>query len=299
MIANDQSRSQNTGRLPDFIAIGPPRTGTTWLHGVLYHRAWLPRAVKETHFFDRYYDKGMPWYLDCFRGATDERPVGEITPAYFGSPVVRERAARCVPQCKIICTLRDPVARAYSHYRKLHTVGMTRGSFADEVRNNGEIREASRYAFHLRAWRELFGERNVRAFLYDDLEADAQGFANAICRFIGVAPLELTPEVTRSLDRNEVRRGARNRVIARGARDFMYWLQSIQAHRTIDALGRAGLWRLCAYSGEEFAPLSPALEAQTRQHFLPEVEALEELLERDLSAWKPAGQAARLAAVSV
>ena len=96
-----------------------------------------------------------------------------------------------------------------------------------------------------------------------------------------------------------MRRGARYRVIARGARDFMYWLQSIQAHRTIDALGRAGLWRLCAYSGEEFAPLSPALEAQTRQHFLPEVEALEELLERDLSAWKPAGQAARLAAVSV
>ena len=110
--------------------------------------------------------------------------------------------------------------------------------------------------------------------------------------------LELTPEVIRSLDRNEVRRGARNRVIARGARDFMYWLQSLQAHRTIDALGRARLWQLCAYSGEEFAPLTPALEAQTRQHFLPEVEALEELLERDLSAWKPAGQAARLAAVS-
>jgi len=298
LIANDQSRSQNTGRLPDFIAIGPPRTGTTWLHGVLYHRAWLPRAVKETHFFDRYYDKGLQWYLDCFRAGADGRSVGEITPAYFASPVVRDRAARCLPQCKIICTLRDPVARAYSHYRKLHTLGMTRGGFADEVRNNGEIREASRYAFHLRAWRELFGERNVRAFLYDDLEADAQGYADAICRFIDVAPLELTPEVTRWLDRNEVRRGARNRVIARGARDFMYWLQSLKAHRTIDALGRARLWQVCANSGEEFAPLTHALEAQTRQHFLPEVEALEELLERDLSAWKPAGQAARLAAVS-
>jgi hypothetical protein len=297
-MANDQSRSRNTGRLPDFIAIGPPRTGTTWLHGVLYHRTWLPRAVKETHFFDRYYDKGLQWYLDCFRADADGRPVGEITPAYFASPVVRDRAARCLPQCKIICTLRDPVARAYSHYRKLHTVGMTRGGFAGEVMNNGEIREASRYAFHLRAWRELFGERNVRAFLYDDLEANAQGYADAICRFIGVAPLELTLEVNRSLDRNEVRRGARNRVIARGARDFMYWLQSLQAHRTIETLGRARLWQLCAYSGEEFAPLPPALEAQTRQHFLPEVEALEELLERDLSAWKPAGQAARLAAVS-
>jgi hypothetical protein len=298
LIANDKSRSRSTGRMPDFIAIGPPRTGTTWLHGVLYHRTWLPRAVKETHFFDRYYDKGLQWYLDCFRAHADGRLVGEITPAYFASPVVRDRAARCLPQCKIICTLRDPVARAYSHYRKLHTVGMTRGGFADEVMNNGEIREASRYAFHLRAWRELFGERNVRAFLYDDLEAHAQGYADAICRFIGVAPLELTPEVNRSLDRNEVRRGARNRVIARRARDFMYWLQSLQAHRTIETLGRARLWQLCAYSGEEFAPLTPALEAQTRQHFLPEVEALEELLERDLSAWKPAGQAARLAADS-
>ncbi len=298
MIANDQSRSRNTGRPPDFIAIGPPRTGTTWLHGVLYHRTWLPRAVKETHFFDRYYDKGLQWYLDCFRADEDGRPVGEITPAYFASPVVRDRAVRCLPRCKIICTLRDPVARAYSHYRKLHTVGMTRGGFADEVMNNGEIREASRYAFHLRAWRALFGERNVRAFLYDDLEADAQRYADAICGFIGVAPLELTPEVIRSLDRNEVRRGARSRVIARGARDLMYWLQSLRAHRTIKALGHARLWQFCAYSGEEFAPLPLAIEARARRQFLPEVEALEELLERDLSAWKPARQAARLAAVS-
>lgn len=299
LTAKDQLGSQHTGRLPDFIAVGPPRTGTTWLHGVLYHRAWLPRAVKETHFFDRYYHKGLPWYLDYFRGATDERPLGEITPAYFASPIVRERAVRCLPQCKIICTLRDPVARAYSHYRKLHTVGMARRSFADELCDNVEIREASRYAFHLRAWRHLFGERNVQAFLYDDLVADAQEYVDAICRFIDVAPLELTHGITQSLDHNEVRRGARNRVIARGARDLMYWLQSIQAHRTIDALRRAGIWQLCAYSGEQFAPLSPALEAQTREHFLSEVEALEELLQRDLSAWKPAGQAARVAALSI
>jgi len=288
----------HTGRLPDFIAIGPPRTGTTWLHGVLYHRACLPRGVKETHFFDRFYHKGLDWYLDYFRGCLDGRPVGEITPAYFALPVVRDRIARTLAQCSIICTLREPVARAYSHYRKLQTVGKTRGGFAQEVRDNDEIREASRYAFHLRAWRELFGERNVHAFLYDDLEADPQQYADSVCRFIGVAPLELTPEVTRSLDRNEVQRGARKRVLARAALSFRQRLQSLQAHRTINALGRAGIWRLWFHSGQEFARLDRELEAQTRQYFLPEVEALEDLIGRDLSAWKPARRAVPLAAAS-
>ena len=117
MTAKDNSRGRGITRLPDFLVVGPPRTGTTWLHGVLYHRACLPERTKETHFFDMFYSKGIDWYRAYFRRCADEAIAGEVTPTYFSLAHVRERIARDLPGCKIVCTLRDPVARAWSWYR--------------------------------------------------------------------------------------------------------------------------------------------------------------------------------------
>jgi Sulfotransferase domain len=286
-----------TGRLPDFIAIGPPRTGTTWLHGVLYRRACLPEGIKETRFFDMFYSCGLDWYLKYFRARSSEQFAGELSPTYFYSREARERIARQIPSCKIICTLREPVARAYSHYRKLRAVGQIGGSILEEITNCPDLREASRYTFHLRAWQELFPE-SVGTFFYDDLEANPQEFVDTICRFIGVEPLELTPEVLRFLDRNKVARAPRNPVLARFALRVRYRLQAHHALWASNALRRAGVWRFCYERGETFGPLEPAVEARLKDHFLPEVEALEKFTHRDLSAWKrPAPERAeRLAA---
>jgi len=279
--------SRRRQRLPDFIAIGPPRTGTTWLHGVLYHRACLPEGVKETRFFDMFYGRGLEWYARYFRGCDHKRPVGEVSPSYFHRPEVRERIAHHLPGCQIICTLREPVARVYSHYRLLHAQGLIRGSFEQEVTTNADLLEANRYGLHLRGWYELLRRDRMAVFFYDDLEADPRAFADAVCRFIGVPPLVLTPEISHFLDRNEVKYGSRSRVLAYNARRLRYWLQGHHAHWVAELLRRAGLWRFCAGRGPEFAALPPHLEARLRERFLPEVEAVEKLTGRDLSAWKP------------
>src|SRR5579872_2619142 len=70
-------------RLPEFLGVGPPRTGTTWLHNVLEGHVDLPYGIKETGFFSVYYDKGIDWYARHFRYATGERPVGEISCYFF------------------------------------------------------------------------------------------------------------------------------------------------------------------------------------------------------------------------
>ena len=54
----------------------------------------------------------------------------------------------------------------------------------------------------------------------------------------------------------------------------------------------AGVWKFCFGGGEEFAPLDPEVDARLREHFRPEVEALERLIGRDLSAWKTTRAAA-------
>src|SRR5215831_20542545 len=99
-------------RLPDFIAVGPPRAATTWLDLVLRGHAGLPGQTKETHFFTRNYARGIDWYARHFRHCTADPVVGEICPSYFASGEARERIGLTIPDCKIICTLRDPVERA-------------------------------------------------------------------------------------------------------------------------------------------------------------------------------------------
>jgi hypothetical protein len=275
-----------SARLPHFIAIGPPRTGTTWLHGVLYHRACLPEGVKETRFFDMFYERGLDWYLGHFQDCSEEQLIGEISPTYFRWDTARERIYKDLGSCKIICTLREPVSRAYSQYRQLHTLGMARGSFESELTSNEKLFEFTRYGFHLRAWYERFGRERVGVFFYDDLKVDEQGFVDDVCRFIGIPSIALTPEISRFLDRNEVTQGSRSQLLAYNGRRLMYWLQRHHAYRLSQGLERLGLWRYCFGRGVSFPPLDAAVEARLRERFLPEVEAVEELTLRDLSAWK-------------
>jgi sulfotransferase family protein len=274
--------------MPDFIAIGPPRTGTTWLHGLLCHRACMPRELKETRYFDIFYAHGPQWYSFYFRHCDDARLVGEVSPAYFGSEVARERIARALPRCKVICTLREPAARAWSHYRKMQRSGLTRGGLEEELRTNQLLRESSRYGTHLASWIERFGAHNVGVFFYDDLQADPQRFADSVFAFLSVERVALTPNVTRYLDRNEAPVAAQLRALAAGVSRLRLWLHGRQAYRMISALERAGVWRLPTRNGPQFAPLAPEVEARVRQLLRHEVEEVERLTGRNLSDWKRA-----------
>lgn len=72
---------------PNFIYIGPDKAGSSWLHEVLltHHQVFMPPA-KDLYFFDRYYDRGLGWYLGQFAGATsDQSVVGEVCQDYLFS----------------------------------------------------------------------------------------------------------------------------------------------------------------------------------------------------------------------
>ena len=128
-------------RLPDFIGIGPPRTATTWLHEVLSGHVGLPEGVKETDFFVWNYDKGLEWYAAHFRNCPSNRPIGEFSPNNFAGAQARERIARDIPGCKIICTLREPVERTYSHYRKMREGEYFSGSFEECLEKSALLAE--------------------------------------------------------------------------------------------------------------------------------------------------------------
>jgi hypothetical protein len=278
-------------RLPDFIAIGPPRTGTTWLYRALGGHVGLPRDTKETDFFSTYYAKGMEWYLDFFRDCAPELPMGELSPNYFAAPEAPERIARHLPHCRIVCTLRDPVDRMYSFYRLMRHNGWTRATMEELAESATPATEGSRYVHYLARWRAHFGAERVLVVLYDDLERAPQDFLDTICGFIGIAPIALAGSPLLGKRVNSVMRGPRIALLAERAWRLRRWLESHKAGAAIAMLRKAGVWRFSFRGGGEFGPLDPALDRRLRERFRPEVEALEKMIGCDLSQWKKPGAA--------
>jgi hypothetical protein len=270
-------------RLPSFIGVGPGRTGTTWLHYALAGVAGLP-SVKETRFFREHYHKGVEWYASHFRDCLDSVPVGEICP-YFGSAEAIERIYSYIPNCKIICTFREPADRAYSHYKLMRRLAVTRKSF-DETLATESWWEGNRYAFYLEKWQERFGAQQVLVTLYDDLINEPQAHLDRICNFIGAKRVVLAERQFPPHARNHVELQPKNVRLARAARIVRSWLEKHEVSLVLRVLRRSGAFAYCFERGQPFPELESEVDARARERFRPEVDALEEMIGRDLSAWK-------------
>jgi len=272
-------------RLPDFIAIGPPRTGTTWLHRVLEGHVGLPAGIKETQFFAWNHAKGLEWYHPFFRDAPRALPAGEIAPACFDHPEARERIAALIPRCRILCTLRDPIARLYSQYKVWHRAGLLEGPF-DYARQRHQLGASASYAFNLRQWQRIFGGSNVMVLFHDDLSAKPQAYMDAVCDFIGIAKIDLAKSAigTRRIGSSARKpRSARMAIWGQRLRDRLIARRRVRLARLLEA--GAPLWPIFFAGGPPYPPLDPRTDIRLREQLRPEIEELEELVGRDLSMW--------------
>ncbi len=178
--------------VPSFFVLGPPRTGTSWLHEVLSEHALLPGPTKETRFFDIHFHRGANWYLAHFPKRSDNRSVGEVAPTYFASTKARERIVRLLPHAKVVCIFRNPIERIFSLYRLKRAYGMIPWSFEQAIVRDPELTESAKYATHLKAWRSALGANQVLATVYEDLRHNPPSYIDTIASFIGIAQFTLS-----------------------------------------------------------------------------------------------------------
>ena len=127
---------------PSALVIGAQRSGTTSLFSYLVqHPDVLPPLGKEIHYFDFHYAQGVNYYRGRFPYAHRLRRGAmtlDATPYYLVHPLVPERAARLLPQVKLIAVLRNPVDRALSHYQHEIRGGRETLSFAEAIEKESE-----------------------------------------------------------------------------------------------------------------------------------------------------------------
>lgn len=275
--------TEQNSLLPSFFVVGPPRTGTSWLHEVLQPHTCLPR-VKETRFFDEHFHRGLDWYQNHF--PPSDLPVGEIGPTYFASDDARLRIAELVPEARVLCIFRHPVDRIRSHYRLKRAYAMIPWDFEEALERDPELMESSRYGTHLEAWLRTFGDDNVSAMLYEDLQHSPQEFVNDVAEFIEIPRIALAPSQTSHVHSSEPLTQPRSYYRTRSAGAIAEWCKAHHLDRIVAIAKRSPLQRWFLGGGESFTEMDPELVSRLYERFRPEVEKLERILGRDLSGWK-------------
>jgi hypothetical protein len=287
--ASGSARGASPARIrgvPSFFVIGPPRTGTSWLHEILKERTCLPSPAKETRFFDSYFHRGFEWWGAHYPDSSDDRPIGEIAPTYFASAKARERIAQTIPQAKVVCIFRNPVERVVSLYRLKRAYALIPWTFEQAIIRDPELTESSKYTTNLKAWQSELGADQVMATVYDDLRDKPQSYLDSLADFIGIPKFTLSQSQIRHVHACETMTHPRNYHRTRSAMMMAEWCKSRRLDRVVAVVKSSPLIKLFLGGGPAFAELSREVSIRLYEHFRPEVEELEATLNRDLSAWK-------------
>jgi hypothetical protein len=184
-------------KLPNFMHIGPGKSGSTWLHEVLvqHSQVYLTDA-KDLYFFSRYYQRGLDWYCAQFRDARPEHVVvGEVSPEYLSCPEAAQRIRDSLgPDVRLAVTLREPADRAFSSYLYLRKHGLARPSFRATAEASPELIDEGRYATHLRRYLRCFDAKALHVSVFDDLAADPQAYLDDITDWLGIDRQVVPPE---------------------------------------------------------------------------------------------------------
>ncbi len=280
--------------VPDFICLGVPRGGTTWLdHNLRLHQD-IFLAEKEIHFFsptgnfDFYRDHGYEWYWTYFEAAPGDAVTGEVAIHYLSSAVARERICRDYPEMRFIAMLRNPVERFNSIYELLAGRQDFKGSlrdFSEDWRGQNQLRSGL-YAEHLKKWQKASPSSQFCVILQDDIKADPEGVYKRICRFVGADDSFVPDTVSRRVNEPKAFRSA---IVRKVYRNTAIWLSYHRVDWLRKALKASGFPKLVEKlnRGKEYrVPLGAEDRRWLVDYYRSDIEELERFLGRDLSAWK-------------
>jgi len=205
---------------PDFLIVGPQRTGTTWLHRNLQcHPQVFLTSPKEIYFFNsllnrqngKFQSDRLSWYLEHFREPWKRRlkkslrcmhqfgefysvkARGEATASYAALPdqMIQEITV-LNPEIRVIIMVRNPIDRVWSDFKKWvvrdggHDGQLTdEKSLLDFVRSDYQMR-CAQYMQNIANWTSHTKRGHVFVGFFDDLKTHPTEFLLEVMAFLGV-----------------------------------------------------------------------------------------------------------------
>jgi len=205
---------------PNALIIGTMRGGTTSLFRYLTRHSRIRGPVrahagdKEVNFFDREFKHGLKWYGECFPAPIPGGILIEASPGYLIEEAVPKRVASIFPDRKFMAVLRDPTARAWSHYchyRDHELRGMREEDLVDMAGRitprdavildsrggrpypKARIFQFGFYAAALARWYKYFDPNQIKIIISERFFQDPSAEILGVLEFLGLPAEDLGP----------------------------------------------------------------------------------------------------------
>jgi hypothetical protein len=298
--------------IPDFFIIGAPKCGTTALSEYLRgHPKICFSHVKEPHFFsddfpsykiDRSLENYMRLNFSHFR-RQQHALKGESSVYYYLSTVAVPNILRANPAAKFIYMVRNPVDLVYSFHSQMYfnsTENIPNFEIAwekQEARISGrdiptycreplllQYREIGKLGSRLKSLQSIIPKKQLHVVIFDDFAVNSGTIYERVLRF-----LEVATDGRQSFPVVNEHKVARSKILSRiswsiprplhnAVREFKYLIGA--EHIPFNVLAMIN-----AKSGRR-PPLSQDFRKQLVAEFEPELQILEQCLNRELGRWR-------------
>jgi hypothetical protein len=320
--------------MPNFLIIGAAKSGTTSLHKYLsQHPQIYMSPMKEPNFFayenlpqpkfrgldeDTMILKKGPIrrrdstkysfvitrlsdYQKLFSKVRLEKAVGESSPLYLYNPQAVERIKHYTPEIRLIAILRNPVDRAYSHFKFFQKEGhetiMDFGQALkmEHVRMQRNwtpgwfYKQRGFYYQQLKKYYERFDRSQIRVYLHDNFHSSPISILQDIFRFLGVDET-FTPDLEKRFNvSNGPVYGPKNYALDNflNSPNFVKSIIKTIFPITFLRLLKAGVEKLNVGREYQFVvqPISEDIRKQLQNEYREDILKLQELIGQDLSRW--------------
>lgn len=210
---------------PDFIVIGGMKCASTSLHHLVQQHPDVAKSVmKETNHFSNHFRRSLRWYRTNFAPKSSARRheeqtgrkmiTGESSPLYIFHPLAAKRIYEAYPNAKLILVIRNPIDRAWSHFKQMERRKHEPLSFEEALeqepgRINGEMEkliageidfspqlvhftylERGKYLNQIKKFHEYFPKEQLMIIKTEDFKQDQKAILDRTCEFLGLSPYE-------------------------------------------------------------------------------------------------------------
>lgn len=290
---------------PAFFIVGAPKCGTTAMCDFLsqHPSIYIPK-IKEPHFFGKdltgaRHTRSLDDYLDLFP-ENDEILCGEGSTWYLFSKYAAEEIYDFNPKARIIIMLREPVDLLYSLHNQMlfdgrneNIASFQEAVLAEPLRRSGKkiprsclrkealfYSEIPLFSEQLRRYYNVFGAERIMVILHEDFESQPFEVYAKVLKFLGLDHGFL-PEIRRVNGSKFVKNKWVNSLKNSGFAKRM--AKTIIPPKLLETAKEAIYTQNTVYRERE--ELDPLFASQLQKKFLPEIDYISELLDRDLSHW--------------
>ena len=294
--------------LPNFVLAGVARCGTTSLfHYLKQHPDIGFPSKKEPKYFssiglnfphagpgDETVDEGMirteSEYVNLFRKLGGYDAIGEASSDYF---FFHERTVEQIKallgDVAIIILLRNPVERAYSAFNNLVRDGREKLSFLEALSQEEErmnsnwdwmwaYKRGGLYSDGILHFRREFSR--VKVILFDDFERKPELLTREVFSFLGVRE-NVSVNTATKYSHSGTPRNLLMRYLTTRDNKFMYALR-----KTVMSAVPRNVLESIAEKVLKKNDMSERAREYLTDYFKRDIERLEDIIDRDLSAWK-------------